>query len=309
MYLFDLHCDTLYECYRGESSLNANPFHVDLTRGRRYAPWCQVFAVWIPDVLRGQAAFEQCCNTLRFAHSQAAQFSDRITVITDSRMLGETVADGRVGAILAVEGAAALAGRMENLSLLAELGVRVITLTWNGSNELGHGCGSHKSDGLTPFGKTAVREMQRLGIVADVSHLNERGFWDVAQTIDAPFIASHSVSRSVYDHPRNLSDEQFGEIQRRGGVVGVNFCGAQLGEATLDAVYSHLDRFLSLDGETAVSLGGDLDGTQLPEDWGGIAVYEKLADYLLQKGWTEGLLRRIFFENAFNFFSVTLQRE
>lgn len=301
MRLFDLHCDTIYECYRKGFSLDINPLHTDLTRGGRYAPWGQVFAVWIPDTCRGEAAFDCCCDALHWLRAQVAALTDRVSLVGDTATWDAAANNGRCLAIPAVEGGAALAGKIENLAVLSVLGVRILTLTWNGSNELGHGCGSGCADGLTPFGKAAVREMERLGIVPDVSHLNDAGFWDVAAVTDHPFMASHSLSRAVHDHPRNLTDDQFREIVRRGGVVGLNFCGAHLGEQTFEAIYRHADHFLSLGGERAVALGGDLDGTDLPDDWGGVAVYGNLADYLAKKGWSQVLLERIFFENAANF--------
>ena len=309
MRLFDLHCDTLYECEKRGLSLERNPLHIDLIRGGRYTPWCQVFAVWMPDTLRGESAFERCCAVLRFAHKQAAEYPARLRWVDTAADLSEAIQWGACAGLLAVEGGSALAGRIETVAALRTLGVRVMTLTWNGENEWGYGCGCDCRDGLKPFGKLAVRELERQSIVPDVSHLNEAGFWDVADTVQGPFIASHSVMRAVHDHPRNLTDAQFSEICRRDGLVGLNVCGGQLGEQTMDRWYRHLDRCLSLGGERTVAVGADLDGTDLPEAWGGIAFAAQLAEYLAQKGYTEELLDRIFFQNAFKFFSATLQRE
>ncbi len=307
MKLFDLHCDTLYECYNKGFCLDVNPLHIDLTRGEHYAPWCQVFAAFMPDTIRGDSAWDHCRELLHHARAQAASLSDKLVLVTTCDDLKRAVDTNRCGGILAVEGGAALAGRVESVKELARLGVRVLTLTWNGTNELGHGCLSDCAEGLTPFGKQAVRELERWGIVPDVSHLNEAGFWDVAACVEKPFIASHSVSCVAHDHPRNLTDAQFSEIARRGGVVGVNFCRDQLGEQTFDGVRRHLEHFLSLGGETTVALGGDLDGTDLPASWHGIAVYERLADELAKKGWKDRQLDRVFYQNAANFFAAALQ--
>ncbi len=307
MRLFDLHCDTLYECEKQGFSLTVNPLQLDLTRGRRYTPWSQVFAVWVPDTLRGRAAFEWCCDCLHSARAQAASYKDRLAVVTDTDSWNNAMTGNRCAAILAVESGAAIAGDILNLSALFRLGVRVLTVTWNGENEWGYGCECDAANGLKPFGKQAVKEAQRLGMVIDVSHLNEGGFWDVAEMTQAPFIASHSVSYVVHPHVRNLKDDQFTAIVKHGGVVGINFCKAQLGEQTFDALYRHLDHFLSLGGERAVAFGGDLDGTDLPLSWGGIAVYESLWEYLSKKGYKDALLRQIFFENAAKFFADALQ--
>lgn len=307
MRLFDIHCDTLTECYREGSSLCRNERQIDLKRGRQYRPWCQVFAVWIPDTLRGAAAFRYTRRVLEFARAEEKRSPQQFAIVTDRDGLEAAVRTGRCAGLLAVESGATMGGRLERLSRLAALGVRIITLTWNGSNELGDGCMTENGGGLTPFGRRAVREMYRLGIVPDVSHLNEAGFWEVATLSDQPFIASHSLSRTVCDHPRNLTDAQFKELWRRGGLVGLNFCGAQLGEQSFDAVYRHLSHYWEMNGQKTVALGGDLDGTDLPEEWQGIAVYEELWAYLLKKGVSEAALDRLFFQNAFEFFVNTLQ--
>ncbi len=307
MQLFDLHCDTLSSCYQDGVSLCCNRGAVDLHRGRRFAPWCQVFAAFIPDTVRGKAALKQCKRLLTYAREQEKRLAQQLSFVTDNASLNLAVRTGRCAGILAVENAAALAGEIENVDLLSKLGVRLMTLTWNGDNELGHGCLSDSKEGLTPFGRKAVRAMQRVGIVPDVSHLNEAGFWDVATTVDGPFVASHSVSRTVHEHPRNLTDAQFKEIRRRGGLVGVNFCEWQLGEQNFDTIYRHIAQYLSLGGEETVAFGGDLDGTKIPDEWNGIAVYEALWGYLLSRGLSESLLEAIFFKNAFNFFACTLQ--
>ncbi len=307
MRLFDIHCDTLAECYRDRASLCRNERQIDLKRGRQYRPWCQVFAVWVPDTLRGTAAFRYTRRVLEFARAEEKRYPQQLAIVTDRDGLEAAVRTERCAGLLAVESGAALGGRLERVSRLATLGVRIITLTWNGSNELGHGCLAENGGGLTPFGRCAVREMYRWGIIPDVSHLNEAGFWDAATLSDQPFMASHSLSRAVCDHPRNLTDAQFKELRRRGGLVGLNFCEAQLGEQSFDVVYRHLSHYLELGGESTVAFGGDLDGTDLPETWQGIAVYGQLGAYLLKKGIPEAALDRLFFQNAFDFFYNTLQ--
>lgn len=308
MRLFDMHCDTLYECCKSDAYLDRNRLQVDLERGGRYAQWGQAFAVWMPDTLRGEAAFEQCRDMLLFAHDQAALYADRMQIIRTGEELVPVLQSGRCAAILTVEGGAALAGRLEHIDDLRELDVKVITVTWNGSNELGHGCLSGCEKGLTPFGRAAVRRMVRAGILPDVSHLNERGFWDVAECTDGAFLATHSVSAAVHAHPRNLTDRQFAEIRDRGGLVGLNFCADQLGEQTFDGIARHLDHYLSLGGEHTVALGCDLDGTSLPDGWGGIEVMERLYEALARQNVAQDVLDRVFFSNCVDFFASALTK-
>ena len=310
MSLFDLHCDTLYEAYRNGFSLHVNPLHIDLTRGRRYAPWCQVFAVWVPDSLQGERAFPFCRNVLEFAKAEAAAHKSGITLVSDKDDFENACNGDACVGILAVENGAAIGGKISRIYELAALGVRVMTLTWNGENEWGYGCDCDKSKGLKPFGKEALPALESAGIVVDVSHLNEAGFWDVASLATKPFMAGHSLSAAVHPHRRNLTNRQFQEVMQRGGLVGLCFCKDHLGEPSFERVRRHAEHFLSLGGENTVALGGDLDGTVLPPEWRGMAVYEQLADYLAQKGWSDALIERVFYKNAANFFhSALLSRQ
>ena len=304
MRLFDLHCDTLYECYTQGKSLGRNDLQLDLTRGLRYDVWAQCFAVWMPDSLRGETAYAQCVRILEFAKKQAECSGGRMRLIRTAAELEQAAAAHQCAALLTIEGGSALAGRLEALDAFSKFGVRAITLTWNGENELGYGSGCGKAGGLTRFGKQAVKRMEERGILPDVSHLNERGFWDVMDNTTGPVIASHSDSASVHPHERNLTDEQFRALIKRGGLVGLNLCGAHLGEQNFDCLRRHLDRYLSLGGERNVAFGCDLDGTDLPPEWEGLAVMERICEWLGRKNYEESLIDRLFFSNCYDFFTA-----
>lgn len=300
--LFDLHCDTLYECWKRKIPLDVNDLHIDLERGRRYDAWAQVFAVWMPDTVRGEAAWRQCESILDLAVSQTEQYAGKMRLVHSGEEIDRALTAGCCAAVLAVEGGSALAGRLEHIQALAQRGVKILTLTWNGENELGYGSGCGESSGLKPFGREAVLELKRWGIVPDVSHLNERGFWDVAELTEGAFIASHSVSAALCDHSRNLKDEQFALIRDRGGLVGLNLCGSQLGEQSFEQLERHFYHYLSLGGERTVAFGCDFDGTDLPPEWGGIQVMERLYDFLCRKNYDAVCLDRLFFSNSNDFF-------
>jgi len=298
--LFDLHCDTLTECVCKGQSLYSNTLHWDIARALSFAPCAQVLAVWTPDTVRGANATRAATRAIAAANKAEARFSQAFCLWRDGEIFPREW-NGCLG-ILGLESAAPLAGSFEQFERFADLDVKVITLTWNGDNEVGSGVEGDTKRGLTPFGKALLKQMERRRVVADVSHLNERGFDDMCACSAAPFIASHSVSRAVFSHPRNLTDAQFCEIVRRGGLVGLNLCEAHLGAQSFAQFERHLAHFLDLGGEPVLALGFDLDGTALPDEWGGVAVNEALFAYLEARGYQKDLLLRIFYRNACDFF-------
>lgn len=288
MKLFDLHCDSLYRCYTERASLWKNSFDVDVERGNAYEKWCQCFAVWIPDQKRGSDAmvlFDGCCE--QFQRELAPRASSRFTPI------------------LTVEGGAVLGGKLENLEYLKNCGVKMLTLTWNGANELGGGADA--GTGLTPFGREAVAKMEELGILVDVSHASDRLFEEVAEIAQKPMTASHSNSRAVCPHKRNLTDRQFEIIRDRGGLVGLNFCVDFLREdsqAEMEDVLRHAEHFWTLGGENTLCLGSDYDGADVPPRLRGIENMRKLYELFLKHNYKEGLVNSLFFDNAYKFFSA-----
>jgi membrane dipeptidase len=165
-----------------------------------------------------------------------------------------------------------------------------------------------QAGGLTPFGRELVREMAALSMIVDVSHLSDRGFEEVSSLLPGPFVASHSDSRAVCGHPRNLTDEQFCEIVRRGGLVGLNLCPAFLAEKPnpgYTAVLPHIGHFLSMGGENILAVGADFDGAPLPDGIGGIADIGKLRQ-AVASAFSETIAEKIFFGNALRFLNSAL---
>lgn len=300
MRLFDLHCDTLSVCEQMGCSLLDAPKHLNIARGLKSEAYFQVFAAFIPDELRGDAAVNYGCKLLDIADRDAVL--PCVQSIVTPADISTAVQEHRCGMIKAVEGGAILGGDTAMLDELKVRQVRLMTLTWNGTNELGNGCFSTDTSGLTPFGKSVVRRMEELEMLVDVSHLNEAGFWDVASISHHPFIATHSLSMSVNAHPRNLTDAQFDCIRERGGLVGLNLCDEHLGEASFAAFERHLAHFLLRDGEKAVALGCDFDGTDLPKQWNGLDTLSALEKQLLADGFGRETVDRLFYQNAYDFF-------
>lgn len=182
----------------------------------------------------------------------------------------------------------------------------MITLTWNGENSLGSSVKAERDSGLTPLGKDVIREMNRLGIVVDVSHGSDKLFYEAAQISTTPIAASHSNSRKITDNPRNITDEQFKIICQKGGVVGLNFCRSFLNnnpeKAVIEDILRHTEHFLSLGGENHLCIGADFDGTDMPKGIAGIESMENLYELFLKHNYSERLASKLFFENAYNFF-------
>lgn len=299
--LFDLHCDTLERGLDDRCSLTENDGAVDLRRGRVFSPWVQAFAAFIPDSLRGESAQKRCTMLLDTAERWERE-CDEFRIMRSAADLTERNTVCR--ALLTGENIGAL-GDVSALDRLWERGMRVATLTWNGDNPWGSGCFGDEW-GLTALGNSAIERMQTLGITVDVSHLSERGFWDVARRVTRPFIASHSNAAAVTPHPRNLTDEQFCAIRDSGGIVGINLyhshLGIPFGGDYLAAFTRHLLHFLSLDGEDTVCIGTDFDGMMMPPEYNGMAMLRELYEYLQSRGLSAAVIDKVFYTNAFRFF-------
>jgi len=284
MRIFDLHCDTLTACMQKGEPLARASGHVSLERGKAFERWGQVFAVFVPDTLHGQPA---------------ADYADRALDFYDAQGSGIEAA---CAPVLAIENGSALMGDLRRLDTLAARGVRLITLTWNGANELGHGAHCDPDRGLTDFGKAALRRMFALGIIPDVSHLNEAGFWDAIELASAhgkPIWATHSNCAAIHPHCRNLNDDQLRAIIACGGLVGINLYTEFLGGGgTARDVARHLAHMTGLGGEGHVALGSDFDGCDVHPSLAGLQKLEFLNGELEKFGFSAMQREKFFWSNA-----------
>lgn len=308
--LFDGHCDTILRCYNREDQqhfnggrMRENSGHVELARAHgafgRYAQFFAIFAdtKTMSGTYAGifQAEYdlfkrEMEANADIAAHCRTAEEAER------------AFAQGKIAAFLSVEGAEALGCSLERLEDAYEKGVRAINITWNHANALSGTNVEHPEQGLTGQGRAFVRRMQELGILVDVSHISDPGFWDVAvlaEEAGKPFFASHSNSRALCPHTRNLTDDQFRELVRLGGVAGLNTCDEFLSGMNpgLDSAVAHIEHFCSLGGERSISIGGDWDGCDLFPGIERITDIGKLYERLLQRNFKETLVQDIFYNN------------
>ncbi len=287
--IFDTHCDTLCSVLDYGKSIVMNECHVDIERMKKYEQYTQVFACFIDPVYKSCAA-DRTLNLIDTFHNTV---SDKLP--------------DNVRGILSIEGGEGIYS-LAHLRNFYRLGVRIIALTWNFSNHIASGAlETDETRGLTEFGKLVVAEMNRLGIFADVSHLNDKSFYDVAEYSNKPIIASHSNARAVCRSKavcpveRNLTDDQFEIIKKSGGCVGINFCPDFLnesGKADIEDIIRHIEHFMSLGGEDNVGIGADFDGIDsTPDGINGVEDIYKIFDRLLQKGYTENQIEKISHKN------------
>ncbi len=303
MKLFDLHCDTLYRAFFENGGLFNNDFHISFDRIDSIEPYIQCMAIWVPDEFRNKNAIQLFENCRKKLNDELKDTNIKIIYSQDD--IVEIESKKGKGVVLTVEGGAVLGGKLENVDYLAKCGVKIMTLTWNGNCELGDGIGVEGAKGLTDFGKSVVAKMEQNGIIVDVSHSSVPMFYDVAELSTRPFCATHSNSKQICPHRRNLTDEQFSIIKDKGGIVGLNLSRGFLREdedkACMLDVLRHAEHFLSLGGEKTLAIGTDFDGTDIPIDMTGIESMNKLYELFLKHNYNEKLLEDIFFNNARNF--------
>ncbi|MDE7260887.1 MAG: membrane dipeptidase [Oscillospiraceae bacterium] len=306
--IFDLHCDTLtrncYPPYEGaENTLNNPAFQLALSKVPAGTRWVQCFAIFIPDKLRGQDAIDFFNRYAASFRRQAEENSALLTACRSAQDLDAALAAGKAAGILTVEGGAVLTGRLEQVQAIFDAGVRMMTLTWNGPNELASG--HDTQNGFSSFGREAVAEMERRGVLVDVSHLNDRGFEELLGFARKPFVASHSNARTVCGHLRNLPDAYISEMVRRGGLIGLNYCDAFIDNdccGSLDNLYRHICHFLELGAEKCLALGSDYDGAGMHEDLDSVEKSLNIHGYLTGHGIAQETADDICFNNAWRFF-------
>ncbi len=304
--VFDLHCDTAFallgQNLNSAGNLSENSCHIDLNRAGKLEGFAQCFACFttsIPEPMQHISPIVVFERELATIQREIDKNSDRIAIAYSPEEIRQNQMNGMMSAILTLEGTAGIDYNPELLEDLHMIGFRIASLGWNEKNPL---TGSNVTGGgLTDQGREFVREAQRLGILVDVSHISDEGFWDIMNMTDAPIVATHSNSRTLCSHSRNLTDDMFKAICKTGGMAGYNMCDEFTGEnPTIDTVCDHIFHFLELDPSgTHIALGGDLDGVEkMPGGFDGVQSWPKLAARLMERGLDEKMVRNIFWNNA-----------
>ena len=303
--VFDLHCDTALRILDKNpdklESLRNNKLHIDLERAKTLPGYAQCFACFTTTRqpsgdMAAIGLFEKEMATIL---RETEENEDLIRLAYSAKDVEMNLENGLMSAILTIEGPAGIDFNPYILEDLYKIGYRITTLSWNEKNSLTGSCVT--GGGLTEEGREYVKEAQRVGMVVDVSHISDEGFWDIIEITQKPIIASHSNSRALCNVPRNLTDDMYRAICKTGGTVGINLYNDFLGEnPTVDTVCDHIFHFLQVAGsDNHLSLGSDFDGMErLPAGITGIQDYPKLAERLLERGLDEETVYKVFWKNA-----------
>ena len=302
----DAHADTITRALlpQHNAGLFSNKLHIDFERLYDFGAPVQVFVLWCADGYV-KDAFNYTNSLIDFFESEVAKHSDIIEIALTLEDLERNARNNKISAILSIEGSEALMGNIDNVDHFYNRGVRIIGLTWNRENEAGYGQATGSAEGLKPFGVEVIKRMEELGIIMDVSHVNETGFWDAHRLSSRSYIASHSNSYSVTPHKRNLTDDQIGAIVDRGGIIGLALYPLILSNqnrANMDHILGHIDHFIEIGAGKNLGLGGDLDGFDtMPDGLKDVSSYMILAERFAAV-YGEDVSKKIMSENFYDFF-------
>lgn len=315
MFICDCHCDTLTELYNKNASLYENEQHFDIKRQIALGGGLQFCAIYVPtEVFRYQGGLRYTLCLLDKYNQEIKKLHENGIDVLQVRTAEDAgnILKHKAATLLAIEEGGAIDGSLEALRCLYELGVRAMTLTWSNRNDIADGINEEATgSGLTLFGKQVVAEMNRLGMLVDVSHISTAGFWSVIETSTKPIIATHSNAKSLCPHPRNLNDEQIKALAQNRGLAGITFAGQFLEEdwrnACIESVYKHIDYMLNLIGnDDHIGFGSDFDGiSHPPYNIQGVQDYKPLIEYL-SKYYSDETINKITHQNVINLLQKVL---
>lgn len=298
--MIDLHCDTILLLNESgnKANLKNNPFSVDLKKLKKNNSLAQFFALFIE-----LESFDNPWDQFQQLYNRFIQeMNENKDLIQHVKNYDEMMRNDKISAFLTVEEGGIIGSDIQKLKKLYELGIRLITLTWNYPNSIGFpNVNGYYNKGLTKFGKEVIDYMNTSKMIIDVSHLSDAGFWDVARLSKKPFIASHSNARNIVNHSRNLTDSMIKTIANSGGVVGINFCPSFIntdGISTIDMIVKHMLHIIDKGGIEVMSIGTDFDGIKGPLEIKDISQMYLLKNVLIKSGLRENEVDKIWEKNA-----------
>lgn len=326
MKIIDMHCDTIMALMGNEKSLRSSDNMIDVEKLEKGDYLLQCFAMFVPYVSKTESnysPFEMCNKMIDRYYQELEINADKIKPVYCYQDILNNIENGVMSSLLTIEEGGVCLGNIEFLRNFYRLGVRMMTLTWNFKNEIGcpnidyfsitkeeirkNGPTINTKDGLTKFGIEVVREMNKLGMIIDCSHLSDKGFYDCIKYSTKPIVCSHSNSRSVCNHPRNLTDDMLFKLKENGGVTGINYCHDFIKEdkstATVKDVVKHIDYIKNLIGIDYIGLGSDFDGIGNSDiELKNAEMMNLLIDELIESGYTDEEIDKICYKNVLRVF-------
>jgi membrane dipeptidase len=318
MNYIDFHIDTLMRWVNDKAvselpldvDLWENNYHVDIERLIKSNYSAQLFACFIclgDEPIFKISHYDDALKSIELFHEQIGKKPEKIAFARSYQDYLTNKSNNKLSAFLTVEEGGIIDGKIERLDELYNKGVRAITLTWNYENCIGYPNVdfAYKDNGLKPFGIEVVEKMDDLGIIIDVSHLSDAGFYDVHKHSKMPFLATHSNSRVLRNHSRNLTDEMVKMLANKGGMTGINFAGGFLqddGISTVDSMVAHIKHLINVGGLEVVGLGTDLDGIGGELEINSAANIHILSERMEKNGLTTEQIEAVCYKNAEDFF-------
>lgn len=324
MIFADMHCDTITKLHNevikgSQDTLFQNDLHLDIQKMKKSDYLLQNFAVFIN---KGKVdnPYMASLNHISYFKEEMEKNKAYINQVTSYNEIEQNIAHGKISALLTIEEGAVLEGKIERVKEFYDLGVRMLTLTWNYENELGFPNVDilpyinkavdkpefyipNTKQGLSETGINIIEEMERLGMIIDVSHGSDALFYDVANCTKAPFVASHSNARTVCPHNRNLSDDMIRILADRGGVMGMNFCSDFLNSGEEQKCYfkdiiAHMQYIKQIGGVDVIGLGSDFDGIDNDLEMRDASGMIQLLDEMRRSGFTMSEIDKITHQNV-----------
>lgn len=304
--VFDAHCDTISEILDQNEDLYKNSLSFSLENIKGYKNYTQIFAAFVSPTYVPFNSVKRTLNIIDTYYKQIEINNKYIAHANSYKEMIEIHKSNKLASFLSIEGGEAINNDLYLIDIYYRLGVRFITLTWEFKNNIA--TGNYKNDnnmGLSSFGKQVISKLNEIGMVIDLSHISEKGFWDVNKYTKKPYILSHSNSKEICDHPRNINKEQFKALVKAKGVIGINFCPLFLNKsnkASSDDIIKHIEFFMAEGGEDAIGLGSDFDGIDIcPCDINNPKNLDIIFNKLLKLNYSEMQVKKIAGLNFENF--------
>lgn len=317
MFVLDSHCDTPSMMLRGRDISKDNELaHVDLPKLRQGGVDAAFFALYIPAELEEAEAYEHACRLYDTINDALYTNAEVIALAVSEAQAYENKKNGRFSVFLGLENGSPIGKSLERLKEFYDKGVRYITLCHSRDNEICDSCASKvkRWNGLSPFGIELITQMNRLGILIDVSHVSDETFYDVLKYSSKPVVATHSCCRALCGHPRNMTDDMIKALAAKGGVIQINFYPVFLEEGfdeehmfeasrpSYTRIVDHIDHVVGLVGIDHVGIGSDFDGIDVtPQGLDDVSMMPKVFDEMRRRGYSEEDIEKV---SSRNFFSV-----